>query len=72
MRGYGLELRRLRGARPQSAVAEALGISQQAIAAYENEQKRPSDEVKVRIADFYGVTVQSIFYPSEQPTVVNE
>lgn len=70
MRGYGNEMRRLRGTRTQSEVASALGISQQAIAAYESETKRPSDEVKERIAEYYGVSVQSIFYPVAQPKVV--
>ena len=52
----------LRGNRPQSEVAKACGISISAIGMYETGERIPRDEIKVRLARYYGVTVESIFY----------
>lgn len=59
----GAKLRELRGDRTQQEVAQALGISKSALAMYEQDKRTPRDEVKIRIAGFYGQTVQFIFYP---------
>lgn len=71
MSGYGNKLKRLRGARSQADVAASIGVSQQAYAAYEKEDARPRDEIKVKIANLFGVTVQSLFYPDAQQKVVD-
>ena len=47
-------------------LAEALGISQSAVAMYENGKRIPRDEIKIRIAEHFGVTVESIFFPNKQ------
>lgn len=55
-------LRELRGAKRREEVALACGVTAQAISMYENGMRIPNDEIKVRLADYYGQTVQSIFY----------
>ena len=52
----------LRGERSQAQVARDLGISDSAISAYEQGDRIPRDEVKIRIANYYGVSVESIFF----------
>lgn len=58
----GERLRKLRGIRTRVGVASEIGCSVSAMAAYENGDRVPRDEVKCRIADYYGVSVQSIWY----------
>ena len=56
------KLRELRGEKSQSEVAKAVGISDSAMSAYENGERVPRDEVKIRLAEYYGRTVQEIFF----------
>ena len=49
MEAYGTGLRRLRGSRTRQEMARALGISPQALQAYEEGRRWPRDEVKLRI-----------------------
>lgn len=58
----GERLRALRGTRSQEEVAEAIGVSQSAICAYENDLRVPRDDVKVRIANYYKRSVAFIFF----------
>lgn len=58
----GNRLRTLRGVRTKTGVAKDLGISYSALCAYEYGDRIPADNVKVLIANYYGVTVQSIFF----------
>ena len=58
----GRRLETLRGDRTQAEVAEALGISQSAIAMYETGVRIPRDEIKVKLAEYFGVPVQDIFF----------
>ena len=46
----------------QSDVASAVDVSPSAYGMYETGDRIPRDEVKVRIAEFFGVSVQSIFF----------
>lgn len=57
-------LRELREARneSQSAAAEGIGITKSALAMYERGERTPRDEVKVKIALYYGKTVQELFF----------
>ena len=57
-------LRSLREMKRKTAaeVAEACGISQSALTMYENGERLPRDEVKIRLAKYYGRTVQTIFF----------
>ena len=56
------KLRTLRGRRTLAEVAEAVGVTSQAVSQYETGQRMPTDEVKLRIAKFYGKTVDEIFF----------
>lgn len=62
MKGYGSKLKELRGKRSKEEVARAVNISVSAITMYENEKRSPRDEIKLRLADFFGKTVQEIFF----------
>ena len=46
----------------QKKVADDLKITKSSLAMYERDKRIPRDEIKVRIADYFGETVQSIFY----------
>ena len=43
-------------------MAEALGISYRSVCSYEYGQRIPSDETKMKIANLFGVSVESIFF----------
>lgn len=55
-------LRELRGTRSRREVGEAIGVTKQAIAMYENGLRIPEDNIKIRMANFYNVSVQDLFY----------
>ena len=46
-------------------MAGALGISQSAVTMYESGKRIPRDEIKIRIAEHFGVSVDSIFFPKK-------
>lgn len=46
----------------QAEVAEACDVTESAMSNYEQGERAPRDEIKVNIANFYGVSVQSIFF----------
>ena len=58
----GSRLRELRGKRTQKEVANALGITFSAVSSYELGNRVPSDEMKVKLANYYDVNVQDIFF----------
>lgn len=51
----------LRGERSQEEVAKALGISVSALSMYEQGNRIPRDEVKIRMAEYYGISIESLF-----------
>ena len=53
---------KLRGAKSQEEVARATGISPSALSMYENGERVPRDEVKIRLAEYYGTSVEEIFF----------
>ncbi|WP_071530394.1 MULTISPECIES: helix-turn-helix domain-containing protein [Selenomonas] len=55
-------LRDLRGRRTIKEVSNACGISPSTLSMYENGERVPRDEVKIRLAKFYSVSVESIFF----------
>ena len=55
-------LKRARGDIPRETVAQAVGITVSAVSMYENGQRIPRDEIKVKLADYYHTTVQALFY----------
>jgi len=58
----GNRLRALRGIRTRTGTAHEMEISYSALSKYEDGIKVPNDTTKVKIANYYGVTVQSIFF----------
>ncbi len=57
------ELRMHKGCDVQT-VCKYAGISSSALAMYECGARIPRDEIKVRLASFYGVSVESLFFSS--------
>lgn len=51
----------LRGERSQEEVAKALGISISALSMYEQGNRIPRDEVKIRMAEYYGISIEDLF-----------
>lgn len=58
----GEKLRQLRGEKTQEEIARNLGITKSSYAMYERGERVPRDEVKIRIAAFFGVSVQDLFF----------
>lgn len=58
----GVTLRKLRGIRTIKTVAQALGVTESAVANWENGIRIPRDEMKKRIAEYYGVKAGEIFF----------
>ncbi|NRR17653.1 helix-turn-helix transcriptional regulator [Bacillus pacificus] len=59
----------LRNGKSREEVAKAVGISVSTLQMYENGQRIPRDNIKIKLANFYGVTVQTIFFDLEQHEV---
>ncbi|MBR3518426.1 MAG: helix-turn-helix transcriptional regulator [Lachnospiraceae bacterium] len=55
-------LKSLRGGKSQQEVAAAVGITPMAISLYESGERIPRDEIKVKLAEYYGTTVDAIFF----------
>ena len=62
-------LRELRGDRSREEVAVAARVTASAIWMYENGQRCPNDEVKVRLANYFGKSVGDIFFRDESTPV---
>ena len=62
----GAKLKELRGAKTQQEVADGIGITKSALAMYERDERIPRDEVKVRIANYYGVSVLFLFFNASE------
>jgi len=58
----GKRLRELRGDRSQQEVADATGVSKMAISKYETGLSIPGDDMKIALANYYGKTVEQIFF----------
>lgn len=65
----GEKLRELRGDLSREEVAVAVKVTANAIWMYENGKRCPTDEVKVRLANFYGTSVGDIFFQDESTDV---
>lgn len=55
-------LREARAGRYLEDVARSCGISQSALEMYETGRRIPRDHIKIRLAKYYGKTVQEIFF----------
>ena len=61
-KAIGEKLRRLRGEKTLDTVAQIVGITPSALSNYENGIRIPRDEIKVRLAGYYNMSVKSIFF----------
>ena len=52
----------LRGEKTQFEVAIEVGVSLSALAMYETGNRTPRDEIKIKLAKYYGLTVESLFF----------
>ena len=64
----GKTLRGLREERKETTeqLSGAIDVSVSAVAMYETGKRIPRDEIKIRIAEHFGVPVESIFFPNKQ------
>jgi DNA-binding XRE family transcriptional regulator len=62
----GKKLRELRGNMTTEEVSNAIGVTRSSYVKYERDERVPRDEVKIRIADYYNTTVQSIFFATQE------
>lgn len=58
----GERLRELRGDKTIRQVASDIGISYSTIAMYENGHRVPKDEIKRTLANYYGTSVEALFF----------
>lgn len=61
-KAIGHKLRELRGDLDAKTVAGALEISTSALFMYERGERIPRDQVKKRIAQYFGKSVEEIFF----------
>lgn len=61
----GERLIALRGNKSREEVAIANKISVSALAMYELGQRNPRDDIKLSLAEYYGVHVSDIFFPEK-------
>lgn len=61
-RGIGERLRTLRGDKTISSVSKDLSVTDMAVSLWERGERVPSDDMKVRIAAYYGVPVYDLFF----------
>lgn len=59
---YNEQLKILRGKNSQDEIARQIGITKSSWAMYERGERVPRDEIKIKIANFFGKTVQEIFF----------
>jgi transcriptional regulator with XRE-family HTH domain len=64
-KAIGTKLAGLRKDISREEVAAQLGISVSALAMYEQGNRIPRDEIKLKIAQYYGLSVQEIFFTHE-------
>lgn len=58
----GKRLRALRGKMTLEELSQATGIGRSALNMYELGSRMPRDEAKIKLANFFGVSVERIFY----------
>jgi conserved domain protein len=52
----------LRGDKTQKEVSEAIGISTSTLGMYETGERIPRDEIKKKIAKYYNVSIEYLFF----------
>ena len=67
--GKRLNALRLERGLTETALAKEIGTSQSAVTMYESGRRIPRDDIKIRIAVFFGKSVESIFYAKKSHEV---
>lgn len=62
----GERLRNLRGSKNKKDVAKSVGVSIRAIDSYELGERIPRDEIKLKLAKYYEVSVDYIFIENKK------
>lgn len=55
-------LKALRKEKTMQEVADAIGVTKMAVSLYEAGERIPRDEIKVKLAEYYGTTIGAIFF----------
>lgn len=61
----GKRIRELRGEISAPELAKAIGSSVSAIFMYESGERIPRDEVKIKLARYFGVSIESLFFADQ-------
>lgn len=61
----GARLRKLRGEKTLETMSSETGISRSALNMYELGERTPRDMRKIQLAEYFGVSVESIFFAAE-------
>lgn len=59
------KLKKLRGNKTQFEVADAIDVAPSTYAMYETGQRVPRDDVKVKIAKYFGKSIKYIFFDED-------
>lgn len=62
MHRMGRKLISMRGAKTREEAAAGIGISVSALTMYELGRRMPRDDIKIRIAEYYGTSVGKLFF----------
>ena len=64
----GIRLKKCREKTGKSLVetAEKLGVSSSALSMYESGERIPRDNIKIRLAQYYKVPIQTLFFTKEK------
>lgn len=65
MSTIAVRLKEARGNRTRKEVCEIVGISLSALMMYENGERIPRDEIKVKLAKLYEKSIEDLFYPQK-------
>jgi len=65
-------LRELRGDIPRETVCKACEISVSALAMYEQGERIPRDAIKIKLAKFYGKSVEWLFFTQKDTKCVHD
>ena len=61
----GQRIRALRADRSVAEVAKAINSSTSAISMYESGERIPRDEVKIKLARYFNVSIESLFFADQ-------
>lgn len=62
MDGLGRRLKALRGNKTLEEVGNALNVTKTAVSSWENGKRIPSDDMKIKIANYFSVPLYDLFF----------